>query len=192
MKTILTLFVLLFSSSVVAEDISDFQIEGMSIGDSLLKHYDKNEILLFEKQYSEFNNRRFYTINVNSKSNTYDNIMIRLENDDDNFVIYNLVGEINYKQIDINKCKKLKDTVINEISYLFKTIKPHSYDSIYDYMDDGKSIAYVTDFKLEGGKIRLWCRDWSKITENTRFFTDDFSVNITSSTYLEWMKNNKQ
>ena len=153
MKTFLILVVLFFSSSVLAEDISDFQIEGMSIGDSLLKHYDKNEILLFEKQYSEFNNRKFYTINVNSKSNTYDNIMIRLENDDDNFVIYNLVGEINYKQIDINKCKKLKDKVINEISYLFKTVKPHSYDSIYDYMDDGKSIAYVTDFKLEGGKI---------------------------------------
>ena len=191
MKTFLILVVLFFSSSVLAEDISDFQIEGMSIGDSLLKHYDKNEILLFEKQYSEFNNRKFYTINVNSKSNTYDNIMIRLENDDDNFVIYNLVGEINYKQIDINKCKKLKDKVINEISYLFKTIKPHSYDSIYDYIDDGKSIAHVTDFKLEDGKIRLWCRDWSKITENTRFFTDDFSVNITSSAFLEWMKNNK-
>ena len=65
MKTLLTLFVLLFSSTAVADDISDFQIEGMSIGDSLLKHYDKNEILLFEKQYSEFNNRKFYTINVN-------------------------------------------------------------------------------------------------------------------------------
>ena len=36
MKTFLTLFVLLFSSSVVADDISNFQIEGMSIGDSAL------------------------------------------------------------------------------------------------------------------------------------------------------------
>ncbi|MDC3131827.1 hypothetical protein OA492_02830 [Pelagibacteraceae bacterium] len=190
MKTLLT--ILIFSFSVVAEDISDFEIDGMSIGDSLLKHYDKNEILLFEKLYSKFNNRKFYTINVKSKTNRYDNIMIRLENDDDNFIIYNLVGEINYKQIDINKCKQLKNDVINEISNLFKSIKPNSYDSLYDYMDDGKSIAYVTDFKLEGGFIRLWCRNWSKITENTRFFNDDFSVNITSNTYIEWMKNNKQ
>ena len=44
MKTLLTLFVLLFSSSVLAEDISDFQIEGMSIGDSLLKFYSETEI----------------------------------------------------------------------------------------------------------------------------------------------------
>jgi len=192
MKILLALFVWLFSSLVLADDISDFQIDGISIGDSLLKHYNKNEILLLEKLYSEFNNRKFYSINVNAKSNTYDNIKIRLKNDDDNFIIYNLVGEINYKQIDINKCKKLKDEVINEISYLFKTIKPHSYDSIYEYIDDGKSIAYVTDFNLEGGLIRLWCRNWSKITENTRFYADDFSVNITSSEYIEWMKNNNE
>ena len=44
MKTFLTLFVLLFSSSVVAEDISDFQIEGMSIGDSLLDYFSEKKI----------------------------------------------------------------------------------------------------------------------------------------------------
>ena len=41
MKTLLTLFVVLFSSSVLAEDISDFQIEGMSIGDSLLDYFSE-------------------------------------------------------------------------------------------------------------------------------------------------------
>ena len=45
MKILLTLFVLLFSSSVVAEDISDFQIEGMSIGDSLLDYFSEKEII---------------------------------------------------------------------------------------------------------------------------------------------------
>ena len=45
MKILLTLFVLFFSSSVVAEDISDFQIEGMSIGDSLLDYLSEEKIL---------------------------------------------------------------------------------------------------------------------------------------------------
>ena len=44
MKILLTLFVLLFSSSVVAEDISDFEIEGMSIGDSSLDYFSNQEI----------------------------------------------------------------------------------------------------------------------------------------------------
>ena len=45
MKTLFTLFVLLFPSSVFAEDISDFQIEGVSFGDSLLDFMSKEEIL---------------------------------------------------------------------------------------------------------------------------------------------------
>ena len=44
MKTFLTFFILLFSSSVIAEDISDFQIEGMSIGDSLLDYMTEETI----------------------------------------------------------------------------------------------------------------------------------------------------
>ena len=49
MKILLTLFVLLFSSSVVADDISDFEIEGFSIGDSLLEHFSEKEIKLMLK-----------------------------------------------------------------------------------------------------------------------------------------------
>ena len=44
MKTLLILFVLLFSSSVFAEDISDFEIEGMSIGDSALDFFSEKQI----------------------------------------------------------------------------------------------------------------------------------------------------
>ena len=45
MKIFLTLFVLFFSSSVLSEDISDFQIEGMSLGDSLLDYMSEEKIL---------------------------------------------------------------------------------------------------------------------------------------------------
>ena len=48
MKKLLTLlfsFFLLSSPSVFADDISDFQIEGISIGDSLLDYMTKGEIL---------------------------------------------------------------------------------------------------------------------------------------------------
>ena len=44
MKTLLTLFVLLFSSSVFTDDISDFEIEGISIGDSLLDYMTEEKI----------------------------------------------------------------------------------------------------------------------------------------------------
>ena len=49
MKILLTLFVFFFSSLVFAEDISDFEIEGISIGDSLLKKFSRDEIESFYK-----------------------------------------------------------------------------------------------------------------------------------------------
>ena len=39
MKILLSILFILFSSSVIADDIYDFQISGISIGDSLLDHY---------------------------------------------------------------------------------------------------------------------------------------------------------
>ena len=48
MKKLLALLFSLFflsSPSVFADDISDFQIEGMSIGDSLLDYMTEDEIL---------------------------------------------------------------------------------------------------------------------------------------------------
>ena len=44
MKILITLFALFFSSLVIAEDISDFEIEGMSVGDSLLDYMSEEEI----------------------------------------------------------------------------------------------------------------------------------------------------
>ena len=39
------LFVLIFSTNIsLADDISDFQIEGMSIGDSALDHFTEEQI----------------------------------------------------------------------------------------------------------------------------------------------------
>ena len=45
MKKILIILVLLFSSQVFSEDISNFQIEGMSIGDSLLDYFSEDVII---------------------------------------------------------------------------------------------------------------------------------------------------
>ena len=55
MKKTLIILVLLFSSSVFADDISDFEIEGMSIGDSLLDYMSEEEIL---KEIEEESNKK--------------------------------------------------------------------------------------------------------------------------------------
>ena len=79
MKILLTLFVLFFSSLLFAEDISDFQIEGMSIGDSLLDHFNERELKEdFVKGLYSSENDKFiiyeiedYTLNPRSRLKEY-------------------------------------------------------------------------------------------------------------------------
>ena len=52
MRIFLTIMILtLLQSWTKADDISDFQIEGMSIGDSLLKHVKKSKLTNFVYPY---------------------------------------------------------------------------------------------------------------------------------------------
>jgi len=191
MKTFLIIFVLFFSSSVFADDISDFEIDGMSIGDSLLDYYSEEEIISFNKKYNSFNDRKFYSIKIELTNNKYDEYKIQMKEYDKEFTIYALHGEINYKQININERKKLKKDVVKEVENLFNNIKPYSYEFEYDFVDDGKSIAYITDFDLNGGANRIWCRDWAEVTENKKNFIDDFVISISSKEFLEWNNKNK-
>ncbi len=186
MKITLTLFVLLFSFSLVADDISDFEIEGMSIGDSLLDYYSEDEINSFEKFYNPRNSKEFYQTNIYLKNQKYDLYRLHLRDNDNKYIIYALTGEIQYKKTNINECKTLKNNVKKEIMSLFSNIEPVNYESLYDFIEDGKSIAYVTDFKLNEGSIRLWCRDWSKVVEEKNKWHDDFSVSLSSDDYLDW------
>ena len=47
MKKLLLILILTFNfqSSTIADDIRDFEIEGISIGDSLLDHFSKDQII---------------------------------------------------------------------------------------------------------------------------------------------------
>ena len=56
---IVVLGLLFISAPSQADDIRDFQIEGMSIGDSLLDYYSKKEIKKFLKTYYP-KSKKFY------------------------------------------------------------------------------------------------------------------------------------
>ena len=47
MKIFISVLVLIFIQSwIKADDIRDFEIEGMSIGDSALKYFSKNKLIM--------------------------------------------------------------------------------------------------------------------------------------------------
>ena len=105
MKILLTLFVLLLFSSVFADDISEFQIEGFSIGDSLLDYMTeeeiKTEIDKNKVMYEYLEEGKFGEVYFLKGLETYDQVSFMVKPYDEKFMIYEIRGILNYKT-DIN------------------------------------------------------------------------------------------
>ena len=99
MKKLLILlfsFFLLSSPSVFADDISDFEIEGISIGDSLLDHFSESEIKNNSKPkyYDYIPNFSFLAIEIENHSSfeQYYGVQFHVKKNDKNFTIYAIAG----------------------------------------------------------------------------------------------------
>ena len=74
MRILVTFFILLFSSSVFADEISNFEIEGISVGDSLLDYFSEEEIRNnIYHYYTQFTFK-----NTNQSEEDYDKIHERI------------------------------------------------------------------------------------------------------------------
>jgi len=186
MKILLTFFVLFFSSLLLANDISDFEIEGISIGDSLLDHYTKTQINKFGKTIYP-NSDKFYDLeNKLTKNNlNYNSISFALKNNDSNYEIYALIGSKFYDN-EIDKCKNKKDTIFSDITSNFNISNVSHYDYVYKNIDDGKSISYISEGVLEGGTLRVYCTDWSKVTED-KGNIDLLSIELMTDENADWL-----
>ena len=98
MKKILGIVVLglLFSGNAYADDIKDFQIEGMSLGDSSLDHFSENEIKKFTQKF-RYNNNDFVPVSPKMKLETFDTLQFYYKNNDVKKPIHVISGIINFK-----------------------------------------------------------------------------------------------
>ena len=111
MKTLLTLFVLLFSSSVLADDISDFQIEGISIGDSLLDHFSEKFIKENEENY--YKNKTYTPVEIfqHPTFKIYDSMSFNYKTGDNNFIVSHMSGRIKFNN-NMEECEKKKEVIL--------------------------------------------------------------------------------
>ena len=101
-----------------ADDIRDFQIEGMSIGDSLLNYMTINEIQSNKRNYVP-NTSKYYVTSFNNLKK-YDTLDIYLKRNDNKYIVRSLIG---FVFLDFQKCKIKLDSVSKEIDQLFSNIK---------------------------------------------------------------------
>jgi len=170
---------------VIADDVSDFQIEGISIGDNLLEYFSKQEIKdnLRKNAYVDIEDKyKYYHVEFSGLSlfKTYEGIQVSYKIFDNNFFeIVFLAGAITYN--DMNLCYQKQD----EIIYEFKSIFEHFSEKekkIIEYKE-GKNTRL--DHELNSGKIAVQCLDWNDDIP----WQDHLRVSLLSNEFKEWLSN---
>jgi hypothetical protein len=192
MKKLLAIIILslCFITSSQADDISDFQIEGMSIGDSLLNYIDKNE-LINSMKYG-FKSKEFAYIVTKKKSDTYDKILLLFNPDDKKFIIHSISARIFYPK-DVNSCYVKKKEITKEFLELFKDVAKKDDQGTYSYSADktGKSKVTTFNFQLDSGSVaHIGCYKFSKELRKERNFSSVgmLSISVSSKEYNEFQK----
>ena len=154
---ILVLSLLLITPSQ-ADDIRDFQIEGMSIGDSALDYFSKEEIN--DHMKFGFKSKEFAYLNlIQEELDTFDTGIILFKPEDKKFIIHEIAGRIFFDK-NIKDCKKKQKEVVNEFSELFKNISQKEDQGTFSYSgdDSGKSKVTSINFQLnDGGTSHVGC-----------------------------------
>ena len=198
MKRLILILILVFSfqSFSKANDIREFQIEDMSIGDSLLKFMSLNEINnnTFENYFKNGKKRKYYATGF-FDTDKYDQLEIYIKTGDNNFKIKAITG---FKQINnLQKCLSLKKEIVDEIQNLFIDIEPLTYNDVPHTFDkSGKSKQYQTAFLLKDHRakdhIRIECTKWSKKMKKEKGFGDTLGISVFSTETLEWVEKGYQ
>ena len=198
MKRLLIILILTFSfqSWTKADDIKEFEIEGVNIGDSLLDYFTKEKIESSTK--TNYPNKKFYDIHISVESDQYDQLTYTVKNGDKKFIIEQLSGDKFYYKPNSNKnidkmhlaCLKQKNEISEEFEKMLSDTRRNDYKHTYKTIDNGKSFSVVTDFEFKDlSAIRIYCNKFTKETTDKRNFFNGLSVSISPVKILNWLNN---
>ena len=179
------LLILSLQSLTKADDIRDFQIEGMSIGDSALDYFSKSEIKINSKPY--YKNKKYTPVefNLHKSFQTYYGVDINFLTNDTKSRIEGLKGVIDYRNISMDKCKKQLIDIANDISSLFTNFEKTKLETTIHGADPtGKSKhTDIAFFSPQGDVITVFCTDYS--TEIG--WMDHLGVNIRTKKFNDFL-----
>ena len=186
MKKILGIIVLslLLSVTSKADDISNFEIEEMSIGDTILQFYNKDEIINY-RYTNSFKDDKFLSISIESEDfKTYEVVDIDYLKEDKNLLIKSINGTIYLSDIEV--CYKKMESIGDELSSLFSSAKVSSGEHAHMSDPSGKSTVRDITFDLANGSILVQCYDYN----SSEIGSDNLTLSIWSKTFVEYLETN--
>ena len=190
MRVFIAVLVLIFSlqSWTKADDIRDFEIEGMSVGDSALDYYSIAFIKSAKKYNCEngvYKSCRFFTVRMGSKGIYTGDIQLNFKKDDPDYEIYLISGTIRYIN-NIKECYTKKKEISFELEEFFPNAKKKKKESAHDADKTGKSIVESTIFDFtDGSTVVVACYDWTK----KMGYNDHLRVSLVTKELDDWLNN---
>jgi len=174
-----------FQSLTKADDIRDFEIEGMSIGDSLLDFMSKSEIKNNELQY--FTTKRdYYIVGIFDDLKNYDQVEIYLKSNDKNYRIKTIAGMLKINSLD--KCLSDKVNIVKQVDNLFSNINKQSDIKAHEADASGVSKQYIDQYNFNKmNHIRVECMQWSKKMKKERNFSNTLNVVVMADEVHNWI-----
>ena len=125
MKFLTILFLILSLQSLTkADDIRDFQIVGISIGDSLIDYFDKSYIKK-AKRYDSTNTAwkvdKMFELRTKKKG-SYTEIMFGLKKNDRKYTIYSISGLVKMEN-NIKECYQKQKEIAEELMNYFQALR---------------------------------------------------------------------
>tara|TARA_B100000029_G_scaffold289156_1_gene282910 strand:+ start:41 stop:619 length:579 start_codon:yes stop_codon:yes gene_type:complete len=186
MRIIIISLVLVFNlqSWTKANDLRDFVIEGMSIGDSLLDYFSEEDIKNKEKNFYPGSDK-YYIIAFEFADfyETYEVTQFVLKSNDEKYIIHSVSGKLIYDN-KFSECNKKKDLIGKEISQLFDIEPQINNGDILKSDSTGKSISNSISFFFDNGdQIMIDCSDWSEAMN----FYDNLKLVILPNYVNQWL-----
>ena len=187
------ILIITFQSFTRADDIRDFQIEDMSIGDSALDFYSKSEIDNQKKYYA--NSKKFFRAALIAKSGNFERVQLHIKENDNNYIIYGISG-LNFfrdKKNSEKECLEMHKIIKKDISLMLKNIKGTKLKKRkIDQDKTGNSVHYPIYFDFNDEKtefIKLDCVIYGKEYFKQYGFYDHLRLGVQSAEYTYWLDN---
>jgi len=190
---IFILFIILFNFSLIkAEDISDFEIEGISIGDSLLNLLSEEEIIKeieYNKPVYNYLNDDFGEVYIFKNLDTYQRISFFVKQKDENYSIYAIYGIIFFDN-KLNKCLAKQKEIESEFSLIFNNAKKDNYSQKFAWDPTGESISHNIEIILDSGDgITINCAKYKKSLKIENNWQDSLQVGLIHKEVFDWFRN---
>ena len=139
------LFIINFQFVSKANDIKDFEIGPISLGQSLLDYTNESQIKFLKKK-KQYDNDKYirYEITKVIDIENYDFVDVMIKKNDTNYVIVGISAAIEYNQLD--QCLKIKKEIQESIENILKAdeIQETKFPSAQD--STGESIIYGVQY----------------------------------------------